>query len=113
MDYKNQEIQFIKSCPYLLPCGICDKTGETPCVQYGVQKLEQEYVGVEKTKDDVVRVGDVVSVTCYGNGIVTRICNNTFAITWADGTNGVVHEDAATKTGKSFPKMVDILEALK
>ena len=38
------QTKLIKPCPYLLPCGICDKAGDTSCVQYGVYKIEQEYV---------------------------------------------------------------------
>lgn len=44
MNYKNLEAQLIKPCPYLLPCGICDKTEKESCVQYGVYKIEQEYI---------------------------------------------------------------------
>ena len=44
MNYKNWEAQLIKPCPYLLPCGICDKTEKEPCVQYDVHKIKQEYI---------------------------------------------------------------------
>ena len=49
---------------------------------------------------EIIRVGDEIKAKCYGTGYVTRVCNNTCAVTWQDGTNGVLHANAVTCTGK-------------
>lgn len=48
---------------------------------------------------EIIRVGDEIKAECYGTGYVTRVCNNTCAVTWQNGSNGVMNINSVLRTG--------------
>jgi len=65
---------------------------------YSCEEGHREYE--EKQNASKIRVGDEVEAQCYRRGYVTRVNNNTCAVTWLDnGANGVMHVNSLKKTG--------------
>ena len=84
----------------------------TDIFKYSASEAIDKIKKYEKNKkSDKIKVGDEIIDNYYGKGIVTRVCNNTLAITWIeDGTNGVIHVHTAKKTGKHYDCIAEIFK---
>lgn len=74
-----------------------------------IQKIEE--LEKQNNANSGIIVGDEVVDDYYGRGVVTRVCNNTCAITWLDtGTNGVLHASSVKQTGRFYSAIADLLK---
>ena len=76
----------------------------------------KEYEEKQKQADNEIKVGDEVldgEVFNNGKGIVTFASPIILCIMWYDGTTGRRNLTDVKKTGRTFPKITEVLEQLK
>ena len=95
------------------------------CIKQDVEAADEAYQrGYEagfaegrKQADNEIRVGDEViahSSESYGTAVVTNINNKSEArYTYANGLHGWDRLDSLTKTGRHFPEVEKLLEAMR
>ena len=76
----------------------------------------KEHEEKQKEANDVIKVGDEVvdgKVFNFGKGIVTFASPLLLYVLWYDGSTGRRKMEDVKKTGRTFPKITEILEQLK
>lgn len=75
-----------------------------------IQKLK-EYEERKKAEKEI-RVGDEVTC-CDRKGVVTRIDHDKCNVCWSTGETGWYPISDLTKTGRSFPEIVEVLKKMR
>lgn len=75
-----------------------------------IQKLK-EYEELQKVEKEI-RVGDEVT-RCDRKGVVTRIDHDKCNVCWSTGETGWHSISDLTKTGRSFPEIVEALKKMR
>lgn len=76
----------------------------------------KEYEEKQKQANDEIKVGDEVvdrGVSDSGKGIVTFVSPLLLYVLWDDGSTGIRKLTDVKKTGRTFPKIFEVLKQLK